>query len=201
MTNERAKAFTEAAEYMQHMIDEMKDQQVRVWGERRAARGLPTRDWPGSYIADRTTHLNWLLKKAEEAGADADDADAEGIPAGKHVFEISVRSRFANGDWWSEPDVVIEREYDRSTALQHAAVRTMSEWKQPPMLVRTRNLAYGLSQGSSVLDNLGRTWTITHDGGMAVRPTEIPPSNVESAGIVWLEETYGPLRILHVMEE
>lgn len=54
-----------------------------------------------------------------------------------------------------------------------------------------------LLDGAAVLDTLGRVWTVTRDGGMVVRPTEIPPSNVESAGITWLWSAYGPFTVLY----
>jgi hypothetical protein len=51
--------------------------------------------------------------------------------------------------------------------------------------------------GTARLDHEGRVWTVTRDGGMVVRPTERPPTNVESAGLHWLAETHGPLTVLY----
>src|SRR6266542_1305244 len=47
-----------------------------------------------------------------------------------------------------------------------------------------------------VRDNRGIIWLLVHDGGMATRITENYMSNIESCGINWLKNTYGPLEYL-----
>lgn len=49
----------------------------------------------------------------------------------------------------------------------------------------------------AVVDRIGRVWTVCRDGGMAVRPVEGSSTNIESAGIAWLEGVYGPLRVVY----
>lgn len=55
----------------------------------------------------------------------------------------------------------------------------------------------GLPDGSAVLDSRGDVWIVTRDGGMVIRPDEASETNVESAGIRWLEQHRGPLVVLH----
>lgn len=44
-----------------------------------------------------------------------------------------------------------------------------------------------------VVDRDGHVWAVVRDGGMVMRANEASASGVTSAGIVWLENTNGPL--------
>jgi hypothetical protein len=58
------------------------------------------------------------------------DPDTSTFDAGKHVFEISVRIRFAHGEWFDgvPPLVTQVQAYDISEAMVTASTKSLTEW-------------------------------------------------------------------------
>jgi hypothetical protein len=84
-----------------------------------------------------------MTDTAPEPGSEP-EPDTGPVSAGKHVFEIATRNRFANGDWWGPAMYVMAEGYDLREALDDAKSKPLSEWvgfggdddtPLPPMIV------------------------------------------------------------------